>query len=98
MLICEHNIQLQPTLVDHYENFDWTHAAHMHSNLDAVPSFISSHRGSFTFTQSSNSSTVNPRCLQGKQLAVYNIVSPHLYTNNPESLLWYSWDRKVLSY
>ena len=45
MLICEHDIQLQPAMVDHYENFDWTQAARIYSNLDEVPSFISSHRG-----------------------------------------------------
>ena len=86
MLICEHNVHLEPSIVDPYENFDWTEAARMYSNLDEVPSFISSHRGSSTFTQLTSSSTVNPGCLQGKQLAIYNIVSAHLCANNKWNL------------
>lgn len=82
MLICEHNIHLQPTIVDPSKNFDWTEAAcmYMYSNLDEMPSFISSHRGSSTFT---TNLWVEAGLVNG---AIGNVVSIYYQSGGPPDL------------
>lgn len=83
MLICQHNIDVQP-VSDPQENYDWTISSQSYSNLGEVPSFISSRRGSTI--QSTATHNVDARLLLGKQLHVYNIVYQHFHSNNPNQL------------
>ena len=86
MLLCQHQIDLQPH-IDPHENVDWTRASQFYSNLAEIPSFVSSHRQSGNNVASSISS-VDPQLLQGRQLQVYNTIVQHL-ENNGESLPLY---------
>lgn len=98
MLICQHNIDVQP-VSDPQENYDWTISSQSYSNLGEVPSFISSRRGSTI--QSTATHNVDARLLLGKQLHVYNIVYQHFHSNNPNQLkliVWHSRNRKIISH
>ena len=68
MLICQHGWDLQPSSIDPNSDVDWTSSSHLYSNLNEIPSFISTHRQSVL--QVSYTPTVNPNLLQGKQLLV----------------------------
>ena len=83
MLICQHNVYLQPN-PDSLQDIDWIQAARSYSNVEEAPSFISQQRqaaGQHVFT-----TTADPVNLQGKQLQVYTTIQQHHAAINPPPL------------
>ena len=83
MLICQHNVDLQPN-TDSLQDIDWTQAARSYSNEEEAPSFISQQQqaaGQHVFT-----TTADPVNLQGKQLQVYTTIQQHHAAISPPPL------------
>ena len=83
MLICQRNVDLQPS-TDSPQDVHWTQAALSYPNVEESPSFISQQRQAAG--QQVFNTTADPVNLQGKQLQVYTIVQHHHFAANPPPL------------
>ena len=78
MLICHHNADFSNPDCD--DDHDWSASSTAYPNLEELPTFIIRERESAQ--QRPFTTTADPACLQGKQLATYTLVKNHLESNN----------------
>lgn len=83
MLICHRSADFStsPSCDDDY---NWSASSTSYPNLEELPTFISRQRESAE--QRPFITTADPLCLQGKQLATYNLVKDHLHGNQTTPL------------
>ena len=82
MLICRRNADFSNHDCD--DDHDWSVSSAAYPNLEEMPTFITRQRESAQ--QRPFTTTADPLCLQGKQLAIYNLVKSHLEGNDTTPL------------
>ena len=82
MLICHRNADFTGPSCD--DDHDWSASSASYPNLEELPTFITRQRESAQ--QRPFTTTADPSCLRGKQLATYNLVKDHIEGNDTTPL------------
>ncbi len=82
MLICHRNADFSGPSCD--DDYDWSASSASYLNLEDFPTIITRQRESAQ--QRPFTTTADPSCPQGKQLATYNLVKDHTHGNNTTPL------------
>ena len=82
MLICHRNADFSGPSCD--DDHNWSASSASYPNLEEFPTFITRQRESVQ--QRPFTTTADPSCLQGKQLATYKLVKDHIQGNNSTPL------------
>lgn len=83
MQICQHNAAYHSN-ADCDNDHNWSDSSVVYGSIEELPTFIT--RSRQTNYQRQFSTTADPSTLQGKQLAVYNMVKSHMESNDTTPL------------